>query len=152
MPSSSPPKQSAPRQSATRRTTDSALSLPSAGRAASLLWRLLRLRCPHCGEGHVLGRWGKVRDRCTGCNFRYQRSDENYFSGAMFFAFLIGAGSFIVVFLAVLAFTSPNVPWDALEYAPVVIGLGMLLFYPIARVVWLVVDVLVRPVTSAELE
>jgi hypothetical protein len=94
-----------------------------------------------------------VLERCAGCNFRYKRSDENYFSGAMFFAFMIGAGSFIIAFLLVLAFTSPNVPWDALEYgAPVVIGLGMLLFYPIARVVWLVVDVMVRPVTSAELE
>jgi len=144
---------SRPKQPTPRRTTDSALSLPSAGRVASLLWRLVRLRCPHCGEGRVLGRWGKVRDRCTGCNFRYQRSDENYFSGAMFFAFMIGAGSFIVAFLVVLALTSPNVPWDALEYgAPVVIGVGMLLFYPIARVVWLVVDVLVRPVTSAELQ
>jgi len=101
----------------------------------------------------VLGRRGAVLERCTGCNFRYKRGDDNYFSGAMFFAFMIGAGSFVVTFLLVIALTTPNVPWDALQYgAPVVLGTGMVLFYPIARAVWLFVDVMMRPVTSAELE
>ena len=65
----------------------------------------------------------------------------------------IGAGSFIATFLLVIALTRPNVPWDALQYgAPVVLALSMVLFYPVAKVVWLVVDVMMRPVTRAELE
>ena len=127
--------------------------MPTMRQASVLLWRLVRLRCPHCGVGAILGRWGAVLERCAGCNFRYKRSDENYFSGAMFFAFMIGAGSFIATFLLVIALTRPNVPWDALQYgAPVVLGLSMVLFYPVSKVVWLVVDVMMRPVTRAELE
>jgi uncharacterized protein (DUF983 family) len=29
--------------------------------------RGLRLRCPHCGEGHLFGRYLKVREHCEVC-------------------------------------------------------------------------------------
>ncbi len=136
-----------------RRTTDSPLEMPTASRAFSLLLRAVRLRCPNCGRGGVLRRWFSVRERCSTCSFRYERSDENYFQGAMFVNFMIGGGTFALSLLAVLLVSWPNVPWNALTFgAPVVMVLFMIFLYPISKVVWLAADVAVRPVTSDELQ
>ena len=70
----------------------------------------------------------------------------------MFLGLMIGEGTFALSLLIVLVTTWPDVPWDGLTYgAP----LGMLLLLPIilpfSKVVWLAVDVLLRPVTPHEL-
>jgi uncharacterized protein (DUF983 family) len=94
-----------------------------------------------------------VRDRCPACNFRYERSDENYFQGAMFLHFLLGGFTFGASLLAVLMLSWPTVPWDGLTFgAPVAFLLFMIVLYPVSKVVWLTVDVMVRPVMPAELE
>jgi uncharacterized protein (DUF983 family) len=136
-----------------RRTTDSPLTAPSAGRAFAALSSLVRLRCPHCRRGKVLRRWIQVYERCPVCHFRYERSDENYFQGAMFINFMIGGVTFAASLLVVLLLSWPNVPWNALTFgAPVMMGALMILLYPISKVVWLTVDVMLRPVTPPELE
>jgi uncharacterized protein (DUF983 family) len=134
------------------RTTESPLDMPSARRLVTLMGRALRFRCPHCGKGWVLTRGGSVKDHCMSCGLRFQRSEDDYFSGAMFFGMLLGEGVFALGCLLVLIVSWPNVPWTALTYgAP----LGMLLLLPIllpfSKVVWLAVDVLIRPVMPEEL-
>jgi len=37
----------------------------------TLLWRGLRRRCPHCGQGPVFKGWIKMHDRCSGCGLQY---------------------------------------------------------------------------------
>ena len=142
---------------AAQRSTDSALDLPSMGRGLTLLGRALRLRCPHCGGGAVLQgwhprRWGMARDRCAGCGFRFTRSDERYFAGAMICNLLVAELLFALGMVAAVLATWPDVPWDGLTY---VAAAGMVvvpfLFYPVAMVLWLTVDVLFRPVGADEL-
>jgi uncharacterized protein (DUF983 family) len=118
-----------------------------------MLRRTLALRCPHCGGGAVLRWQGSVRSRCASCNLRYERSDENYFSGAMFFGLLFGEFIFATAFLIILVSMWPNVPWDTITWA-VPLGMVVVLIFwiPMSRVVWLAVDVLVRPVQPHELE
>jgi uncharacterized protein (DUF983 family) len=136
-----------------RRTTDTPLATPSAGRAFAALSSAVRLRCPNCRRGKVLRGWYGMHERCAACSFRYERSDENYFQGAMFVNFMIGGFTFAASFLAVLLITWPDVHWDALTYgAPVVMLAFMVLLYPISKVVWLTVDVMLRPVTREELQ
>jgi uncharacterized protein (DUF983 family) len=135
-----------------RRTTDTPLTAPSARRALDALLSALRLRCPHCRRGKVLRRWYGMHERCAGCGFRYERSDENYFQGAMVVNFLIGGFTFLTSLLAVLVLSWPDVPWNGLTFgAPVVMIAFMVLLYPISKVVWLTVDVMLRPVTQEEL-
>ena len=135
-----------------RRMTDTPLATPSAGGALRALSGLLRLRCPHCRRGKVSRGWYGIHERCAVCNFRYERSDENYFQGAMFVNFMIGGFTFGASLLAVLVLSWPNVPWDALTYgAPIVMLLFMVLLYPVSRIVWLTVDVMFRPVLPEEL-
>jgi uncharacterized protein (DUF983 family) len=51
--------------------TDS-VSLPQA------LWRGFAMKCPHCGRGHLFGRFLKVADHCEVCgeDFTPQRADD----------------------------------------------------------------------------
>ena len=134
------------------RTTETPLQLPGVGTAFSVLGRLLRLRCPHCGLGAVLTHRAAVHERCVSCGFRFERSDDNYFMGAMFFNFMMGTGLFAAALFSMLAFSGPAIPWGMLQWAlPVLLGISMVALYPVSKVVWLAVDVLVRPVTAAEL-
>ncbi len=135
-----------------KRTTDSSLHLPSPGDAFRLFGRVARLRCPHCGNGPVLRKTGAVMRRCSGCNLRFERSDENYFSGAMFFGLMLGEAILGLSILIICIAMSPNVPWDTLQWAgPLGCLLVMIVVIPVSRVVWLGVDVLVRPVQAEEL-
>ena len=136
----------------TPRTTDSPLAMPSSGLALRIVARVLRLRCPHCGGGHVLNRRAGVNDRCARCNFRFERSEENYFMGAMFFNFMMGTSLFAAALFAIIAFSGPVIPWDMLQYAlPILLGVCMVVLYPVSKVVWLAIDVMLRPVTASEL-
>ena len=100
----------------------------------------------------MLTRRASVREHCDACGLRFRRSDDNYFSGAMFFGLLIGETIFAVSLLATIVASWPDVPWDAITYiAPVGMIVVMLILIPVSKVVWLGVDLLVRPVTSAEL-
>ena len=48
------------------------VSLPQA------LWRGFAMKCPHCGRGHLFGRFLKVADHCEVCgeDFTPQRADD----------------------------------------------------------------------------
>ena len=134
------------------RTTESALDMPSMSRAFLIASRAARLRCPNCGKGHVLKGFNEVHERCVICGFRYARSDDDYFSGAMFFGLMIGETMAVLVIGAFIWITYPNVPWNFMQYAIPLILLGvMIVLFPVSRMVWLAIDVLLRPVEPSEL-
>lgn len=143
--------------SATFRSTESALTIPSLGRMFRMLVRAFRLRCPECGGGAVLKRWrfgrpwGDVHERCTACNFRYERSDDRYFAGAMLVNLLTAELLFAVSFTTAVIVLWPNVPWDAMTYGgAAAMVLLPILWYPVARVLWLTMDLMFRPATLEE--
>ena len=122
------------------------------GRALKVMARAFAGRCPHCGGGWVLCGFNTVRDRCASCSLRFCRSDDDYFSGAMFFGLMIGETLAVLGIAIVLFSTWPNVPWDLLQYGGTsVLLLVLIAVFPLSKVVWLGVDVLVRPVTADEL-
>lgn len=70
----------------------------------------------------------------------------------MFFGLLIGETIFALSLLGTIVVSWPDVPWDAITYiAPIGMIVVMLLLIPVSKVVWLGVDLLVRPATPAEL-
>jgi hypothetical protein len=100
----------------------------------------------------VLRWWGAVIPRCASCNFRFERTDESYFSGAMFFGLLLGEFIFGLTLLVVIVSMWPAVPWDTMSWAiPSGMVVVMILMIPFSKLVWLAVDVLVRPVQPGEL-
>ena len=80
------------------------------------------------------------------CGFRFERTEDSYFSGAMFFGLLMGEGLFAVVLLFVVV-ANCECAVDALTYgAPAGMLLILPFLLPFSKVVWLSIDVLVRPV------
>lgn len=70
----------------------------------------------------------------------------------MFFGIMSGESSVLLLLAVTMFLTWPDVPWDAIQWggAAGVVLLAPLLI-PFSRVVWLAVDVLVRPVVPEEL-
>lgn len=96
--------------------------------------------------------WGKVRERCAYCGLRFERGGPEYFSGSMLSNLFIAELLFAVGFVAALVVTWPNVPWDALTYgAAIGMALAPVIMYPVSKVLWLAMDVAIRPVTPEEL-
>jgi len=134
-------------------TTESALEFPSFRQLLRLMGRAVRLRCPNCGIGAVLRPWATVEERCSHCAFRFTRSSDSYFSGAMLTNLAVAEGLFAVVFGTILVASWPNVPWDALSWGmPLGVALAPALLLPFAKVAWLTFDVAFRPVTPEEFE
>jgi uncharacterized protein (DUF983 family) len=133
------------------RTTESALAFPTWSHLLTLMGRAVRLRCPNCGTGAVLRPWASVRDHCEQCRFRFTRSTDSYFSGAMLTNLAVAELLFAVVFAVVLITSWPNVPWDTLTWAmPLGVALAPMLLLPFAKVAWLTFDVAFRPITPEE--
>lgn len=143
-----PPAEPTPERPAAGSTP---LEVPSAARGTQILARLLRLRCPNCGKGKVLKWDGGVLERCAGCNLRFQRGDGHYFFGAMFFGVMLGELLFAITFAVLVISTWPDVPWKLLQWGlPIGVVLAAPLFIPFSKIVFLSVDVFVRPVTTEE--
>lgn len=128
----------------------------SLARVLLLVGRAITLRCPNCGAGSLFVSWFRMRKRCRRCHLpleRREKEDDDYFLGAMMFnlviAELIFAGGMLIWLLA----TWPDVPWDLLQYVGVLFMVAApFIFYPFSKVVWLAMDLMVRPFAREELE
>jgi uncharacterized protein (DUF983 family) len=123
------------------------------GRSVVRLARALRLRCPNCGAGAVTVRWFGIRPACPGCHLRPDRGEPDYFLGAIVFNMAFAEGIFALALFAVLLWTWPAPPRDALYYGGIV---GMILapvfFYPFSKLCWLAFDLTFRPLRQEDFE
>ena len=118
-----------------RLTAPSLKAWPSGGATVTSAFALGRSRCMNSVAF-------SMNERCPVCGFVFMRGNPAYFSGAIFINYLLGAGVSIAVFLAVLAATWPNVPWNVLAYgAPVGVLIIVLLLHPVSKMILLTVDV-----------
>jgi uncharacterized protein (DUF983 family) len=135
------------------RNAETALHQPGLLDLMRFAGRMFLLRCPHCGDGPVLTVRGSVRANCRACGLRFERTDQNYFSGAMFFGLLISETLVVLTLVVAMFITWPNVPWDAIQWGA---AAGLIIvapaLIPFSRVVWLSIDVLLRPVMPEELK
>jgi hypothetical protein len=65
---------------------------------------------------------------------------------------MVCAGFFMAGLVVTVIVSWPDVPWDVVSFvlAPLACA-GVLLFYPFSKVIWLTVDVRVRPVRDDEI-
>ena len=135
------------------RHTDSGFDVAGVGQAFRLLGRGLTLRCPNCGGGPVLQHWLKMRVRCGNCGLRLERGEHDYFLGSLLLNYCL-SGVLLLVTLAVVLITRwPEVPWTALQYGgPLAMLLMPVVLFPFTKLLFLAADLIMRPVTPAELE
>jgi uncharacterized protein (DUF983 family) len=111
-----------------------------------LLGRAGRLRCPRCGAPGVFAGWFRMRERCPGCDLRFERGEEGYFIGG-YTLNLIAAEVLLVLFLLAIGLaTWPDVPWRLLQYGGGALMIAVpILFYPFSKTLWLALDLIFRP-------
>lgn len=118
-----------------------------------LYGRAVVLRCPACGGGPLLESWFRMRSHCPTCGIRTERGEQDFVLGAMMFNIILSEGLLAVSAILFGILTWPDVPWDFLYYATIVLMVvAPFLFVPFSRVIWLASDILIRPLTEEELE
>lgn len=114
------------------------------------LARGLRRRCPRCDGRDVFRSFFELHDRCPSCGLRFER-EEGYWLGAMVVALVIVEGLFGLLLVGGIALTWPDVPWNALLVAGLVLNATLpVLLYPVCKTLWLGVDLFFNPATIVE--
>ncbi len=123
------------------------LAWPGLRVVARMAGRAIILRCPNCGGKPVLKDWFHLRGHCPVCDTALERGEESdYYIGGMLLNISLCVVIFAIGFLGVIILTYPRVPWDVLQYGLVAVMLLLpVLLYPVSRLVWLAVDLAVRP-------
>lgn len=115
--------------------------------------RALLVRCPNCGGTRVLRTWFRLQHRCAKCGIRLDRGEaDDYFLGGMFFNIVLAEVIFALVLLVVVIAMWPRVPWAGIEYTLIVAMIAApIVLYPVSRLMWLALDLLLRPPDAAEM-
>jgi Protein of unknown function (DUF983) len=87
-----------------------------------------------------------MTETCPNCGLRFER-EQGYWVGAITIDTAVTFGVFALLVIGMVAATWPEVPWTALlATALVVNGVFPILFYPYARLIWVALDLRVRPI------
>lgn len=94
--------------------------------------------------------WAKVVERCPQCSHRFER-EEGYWLGAVLVNTVAAVGLFAALFVTMAVATWPDVPWNTILVVTVIVNVVFpILFYPWARMLWVAVDLAVRPVPTGD--
>lgn len=98
----------------------------SLGRA---LWRGFTMKCPHCGEGHLFGRFLKVVDHCEVCGESYaaQRADDL----PAYLVIVVVGHAVVPALLAVETAYAPPYWLQALIWLPITLVSSLVLLQPV---------------------
>jgi uncharacterized protein (DUF983 family) len=122
-------------------------------RAVVRFARTLARRCPNCGGGPVITRWIHTVPACPRCRLRLDRGESDYFLGAIVFNMAFAEGLLATGLVAVLLWTWPNPPWNALYYGGIAgLIVAPILFYPYSKLLWLAFDLIFRPLRPEDVE
>lgn len=116
-----------------------------------MVGRGLTRRCPLCGGAGLFHRWVEPRGSCPRCQLKLDRGEDDFFLGAYTLNFLAVELVLVGFLLAGLLLTWPDVPWRALLWigAPLMV-LTPVVTYPLSRLVWLAIDLTMRPPTPLD--
>jgi len=116
----------------------------------TLISRGMRRRCPNCGGGGIFDSWFKLKDRCPTCTYPFER-EEGYWVSAIIVNTAVIEGLFLIVFIAVVIATAPEVEWIPLLVIGVVMNLLFpIFFYPLSKTVWMGIDLYFHPLEAGE--
>ena len=114
-----------------------------------MLARGLVKHCPLCGSGKLFAGWFRMKERCPGCGYLFER-EEGFFLGAYVINLVIAQGAVIVLAVVpaiVLLARNPDtsiVPMVVAGVAGAI--LAPLVFYPFSKTIWTAFDLILRPV------
>jgi uncharacterized protein (DUF983 family) len=122
-------------------------------RAVRHIGRALRLRCPNCGAPGLFRRWLWMKRSCPRCHLILDRGEPDYFLGGYVVNFVTAEFTIALGALAAVVLTWPDVPWNTIKWSLLLLMVpAPLVTYPFSKLVWLAVDLTLRPATWADLE
>ena len=135
----------------TRSASDDPIQL-SPTRAVTLVWRAVRLRCPHCGGGPLFTRWVKMKSACPSCHLLLDRGEGDHFLGGYTINFVVSELLIVAGAAAGIVLSWPDVPWRLITWCLVgLVLVAPVCFYPFAKTLWLAIDLVFRPLTLKDL-
>jgi len=121
-------------------------------RLFTMVRRALVLRCPNCGSRGLMKNWFKMVERCPTCGILIEREGNDYLSGSVMFNLVLAELIFAFVLVAYLLIVWPKVNWDVLGIAaPLGMAIAPFVLFPFSKLVWLAVDLALRPAHASEL-
>lgn len=116
----------------------------------TLIRRGLKRKCPNCGTGGIFDGWFKLKDLCPTCSYPFER-EEGYWVSAIIVNTAVIEGLFLVVFIAVVLGTAPDIEWAPLLVIGVVMNVVFpIFFYPLSKTVWMGIDLYFHPLEKSE--
>jgi uncharacterized protein (DUF983 family) len=114
------------------------------------LARAFLARCPVCGSRGIWESFGQTVERCPRCAYAFTR-EEGYWAGALIVAMAFVLILFAAVLVGGMVLFWPDVPWNGLLVASlVVIGGAPFLLYPQSKMLWVWLDQRVHPYERGE--
>jgi uncharacterized protein (DUF983 family) len=115
----------------------------------TFLYALLA-RCPVCGSKGIWVDFGQTVDRCPRCAYAFSR-EEGYWVGALIVAMAFVLILFFAVFVGGMALFWPDVPWNGLLVASlVVVGGAPFALYRQSKTLWVWLDQRIHPYAGDE--
>ncbi len=118
-----------------------------------MLGRGMLKRCPICGSGKLFTRWFRMKERCPGCGYLFER-EEGFFLGAYVINLAIAQG--LVILLAIVPLIVRLATDPDAGILPFVLGglvgavVAPMVFYPWSKTIWTAFDLMLRPVAVRE--
>jgi uncharacterized protein (DUF983 family) len=113
------------------------------------MWRAAGLRCPRCGKDWQRQRVILLSPRCVSCGLAIDRGESDYFLGSYTVNLVWSLMAAVSIAVAALAFPRSRL---------LVYGLGLLVLvalaivlHPMSRLMWLAIDLQLRPATPRDL-
>lgn len=103
-----------------------------------ILWRSIRLRCPVCGHGKLFRNWFGMYTHCPSCGIQFER-EGGFFLGSIYFNY--GLTALLIAIAYPILLFKRIVPENTLLLGCLVFAIVFpLLFFPLARSLWLGFD------------
>jgi len=118
-----------------------------------MIGRALIRHCALCGSGGLYESWFRMRERCPGCGYLFER-EEGFFLGAYTINLGITEGLLVVVgVIPCIAYLAANPGASAIPFLLAGLAVAVVapvVFYPFSRTLWSAIDLLIRPVRARE--
>ena len=89
---------------------------------------------------------------CPECGLHFER-EEGYWVGALIINTTVTFATFMIVFVAGIAITWPDVPWVGVGIVTIALNaLIPILFYPISKTLWMALELGWHPLEEDEIE
>jgi uncharacterized protein (DUF983 family) len=115
----------------------------------SMLGRAFLLSCQRCGERDVRKSWFRMRERCPRCQLHLERGEPDYWLGAYAINLVVAEGLAAVAGVITLYSTWPSTA-PGLTVAISAAVLLPLVFFPFSRLLWLALDLRLRPLEPGD--